>query len=167
MINNAENNTVNHLVNEDVFSILLNIFYSFQWNVGSCTLLNPQQHNDATCATSLTLVNIAFETLREDFVPEEIAILQNDFCKYLLQWSTTHDLIILNLTLRVIFNLFQSMRNHLKIPLEVFLTSVHLRILDPSSSATNEEREVALESLLEFCQEVALMQDKATHGLVD
>ena len=45
MINNAENNTVNHLVNEDVFSILLNIFYSFQWNVGSCTLLNPQQHS--------------------------------------------------------------------------------------------------------------------------
>ena len=122
-------------------------------------LLNPLQNSDATCATSLTLVNIAFETLREEFTPREIAILQNDFCKYLLQWSTTHDLMLLNLTLRVIFNLFQSMRNHLKVPLEVFLTSVHLRILDPASSATSEEREVALESLLEFCQEVALMQD--------
>ena len=122
-------------------------------------LLNPQLNNDATCATSLTLMNMAFETLREDFTEPEIAILQDDFCKYLLQWSTTHDLMILNLTLRVIFNLFQSMRNHLKVPLEVFLTSVHLRILDPTSSATNEEREVALESLLEFCQEVALMQD--------
>jgi len=122
-------------------------------------LLNPQQNSDATCATSLTLMNMAFETLREDFTAAEIAILHNDFCKYLLQWSTTHDLMILNLTLRVIFNLFQSMRNHLKVPLEVFLTSVHLRILDPTSSATSEEREVALESLLEFCQEVALMQD--------
>lgn len=122
-------------------------------------LLNPQQNNDATCATSLTLMNMAFETLRDEFTLPEIAILQNDFCKYLLQWSTTHDLMILNLTLRVIFNLFQSMRNHLKVPLEVFLTSVHLRILDPTSSATSEEREVALESLLEFCQEVALMQD--------
>jgi len=122
-------------------------------------LLNPQQNNDATCATSLTLMNMAFETLREDFTSTEIKILQNDFCKYLLQWSTTHDLMILNLTLRVIFNLFQSMRNHLKVPLEVFLTSVHLRILEPTSSATSEEREVALESLLEFCQEVALMQD--------
>jgi brefeldin A-resistance guanine nucleotide exchange factor 1 len=73
-------------------------------------LLNPQQNSDAACATSLSLVNIAFETLREEFTQPEIGILQNDFCKYLLQWSTTHDLMILNLTLRVIFNLFQSMR---------------------------------------------------------
>lgn len=123
------------------------------------SLLNPQHHSDATCATSLTLVNIAFETLRENLSPPEIQVLQNELCKYLLQWTTTHDLVILSLTLRVIFNSFQSIRNDLKVPLEVFLTSVHLRILDPSSSASNEEREVALESLLEFCQEPSLMQD--------
>ncbi|PJB54669.1 MAG: hypothetical protein CO099_00355, partial [Bdellovibrio sp. CG_4_9_14_3_um_filter_39_7] len=34
-------------------------------------LLNPQQNNDATCATSLTLMNMAFETLREDFTSTE------------------------------------------------------------------------------------------------
>lgn len=123
------------------------------------SLLNPQEHSDGTCATSLTLVNIAFETLREKLSPPEIVVLQNDLCKYLLQWTTTHDLVILSLTLRVIFNLFQSIRNDLKVALEVFLTSVHLRILDPTSSASNEEKEVALESLLEFCQEPALMQD--------
>jgi golgi-specific brefeldin A-resistance guanine nucleotide exchange factor 1 len=117
-------------------------------------------------ASSLELVNIALETCREPLVWGEIEILQNDVCKYLLQWSsTTHDLYLLSLTLRVIFNLFQSIRNHLKVPLEVFLTSVHLRILnDDDNSATHsyyspEEKEVALESLLEFCQEPALMQD--------
>lgn len=111
------------------------------------------------CVTSLILLNIALETMRQEPSPTEISILQNDLCKHLLQLSTTHDLIILNLTLRVIFNLFQSIRNHLKVPLEVFLTSVHLRILDPTSSSTSEEREVALEGLLEFCQEPSLMQD--------
>jgi hypothetical protein len=62
------------------------------------------------------------------------------------------------LTLRVIFNLFQSIRNHLKVPLEVFLTSVHLRMLEMDVSDA-EEKEVALESVLEFCHEPALMQD--------
>lgn len=67
--------------------------------------------------------------------------------------------MLLSLTLRVIFNLFQTIRNHLKVPLEVFLTSVHLRILnDASNSYFLEEKEVTLGSLLEFCQEPALMQ---------
>lgn len=124
------------------------------------SLTNPQQYSDATCVTSLTLLNIALETMQQSPSQAEITILQNDLCKHLLQLSTTHDLVILSLTLRVIFNLFQSIRNHLKVPLEVFITSVHLRILDQShNEVTNEQREVALESLLEFCQEPALMQD--------
>jgi brefeldin A-resistance guanine nucleotide exchange factor 1 len=121
------------------------------------SLLNPQKNSDAYVVNSLTLVNIALETLTDELTENEIVILQNDMCKFLLSWSTTHDLVILSLTMRVIFNLFQTIRNHLKVPLEVFLTSVHLRILEHSSS--QEEREVALESLLEFCQEPALMKD--------
>ena len=120
-----------------------------------------QQARQVIVASSLTLVNIALETCREPLTADEIHILQNDLFKYLLQWSsTTHDLMLLSLTLRVIFNLFQSIRNHLKVPLEVFLTSVHLRILnDAGHNYSPEEKEVALESLLEFCQEPALMQD--------
>eukprot|EP00934_Nitzschia_sp_Nitz4_P008207 Nitzschia sp. Nitz4//scaffold16_size188269//67850//72484//NITZ4_001790-RA/size188269-augustus-gene-0.91-mRNA-1//-1//CDS//3329538514//8197//frame0 len=121
------------------------------------SLLNPQKNSDAYVVNSLMLVNIALETLTDDLTSNEISILQNDLCKFLLGWSTSHDLVILSLTMRVIFNLFQTISNHLKVPLEVFLTSVHLRILEHSTS--NEEREVALESLLEFCQEPALMKD--------
>jgi brefeldin A-resistance guanine nucleotide exchange factor 1 len=124
------------------------------------TLLNPNQNqnNDAYVINSLTLVNFALETLTPDKLTSvEIGILQKDLCKYLLSWSTTHDLVILSLTMRVIFNLFQTIRNHLKVPLEVFLTSVHLRILEHSGNP--EEREVALESLLEFCREPALIKD--------
>jgi len=123
-------------------------------------LVNPSQSTDRTCVTSLTLVNIALETMKDQPSQAEIAILHNDLCKHLLQWSTTHDLVILSLTLRVIFNLFQTIRNHMKLPLEIFLTSVHLRILDPTiKNFRDEQREVALESLLEFCQEPAMMQD--------
>lgn len=118
-------------------------------------LLNPAEHGLAVTNTALTLVNIALETSSE-LQEEEIDVLQNDLCKYLLLASTTHNLVVLTLTLRVIFNLFDSIRNHLKVPLEVFLTSVHLRILD---TAEDEEREVVLESLLEFCQEPALLND--------
>jgi brefeldin A-resistance guanine nucleotide exchange factor 1 len=121
------------------------------------SLLNPNQNSNAYVVNSLTLVNIALETLTDELTDVEIGILQNDMCKFLLSWSTTHDLVILSLTMRVIFNLFQTIRNHLKVPLEVFLTSVHLRILEHSSIP--EEREVALESLLEFCQEPSLMKD--------
>lgn len=122
------------------------------------SLLNPAVYSEQVIVSSLTAVNIALETCREEPSPAEISILQNDLCKYLLQWSTTHDLLILSLTLRVIFNLFQSISNHLKVPLEVFLTSVHLRMLE-ADVADPEEKEVALESLLEFCHEPALMQD--------
>lgn len=37
---------------------------------------------------------------------------------------------MLALTLRVIFNLFNSMKEHLKVQLEVFFTSAHLCIAD-------------------------------------
>jgi len=118
-------------------------------------LLKPSSSLQVT-NTSLTLLNIALETCRERWQQAEVDVLQNDVCKYLLSTSTTHHLMILTLTLRVIFNLFDSLRNHLKVQLEVFLTSVHLRILEHHD---DDEREVVLESLLEFCQEPALMED--------
>lgn len=122
-------------------------------------LCQPRGQQDLSVTISaLTAVNIALETCREPLIDEEITILQNELCKYLLQWTTSRDLMILSLVLRVIFNLFQSIRNHLKVPLEVFLTSVHLRLVETDKS-TVDEKEIALESLLEFCQEPLLMQD--------
>lgn len=78
---------------------------------------------------------------------------------------------IFSLSLRVVFNLFMSIKNHMKVQLEVFLTSVHLRILahNSTSSVTSTmplspaREELALESLLEFCREPSLMQDLYTN----
>ncbi len=41
--------------------------------------------------------------------------MQGDLCKHLLQNSTSADLTILSLTLRVVFNLFNSIKDHLKV----------------------------------------------------
>jgi hypothetical protein len=60
----------------------------------------------------------------------------------------------------------------MKVQLEVFLTSVHLRILTLTSSQLSSKKysandtakeELALESLLEFCREPSLMQDLYTN----
>jgi len=122
-------------------------------------LIDPRENNESVCILALTLINIALETAPASQIgqfPDLIEIMRHDLCKHLLLLSTWEDLNILSLTLRVIFNLFNSIKDHLKVQLEVFLTSVHLRILDGDQP---ELRELALESLLEFCQEPALMQD--------
>jgi len=136
-------------------------------------LADPLINEDDTCVLALSLVNIALETVLDvDALsvrhPRLLIILQNDLCRNLLRLSTSADLNILGLALRVIFNLFNGIKDHLKVQLEVFLTSVHLRTLSFSTSPTTgeriwssspERRELALESLLEFCREPMLMMD--------
>ena len=104
-----------------------------------------------------------------------ISLLQGVFCKYLIQNSRAEDTQTLSLTLRVIFNLFQSLKSFLKVQLEVFITSVHIRLADTSLSrgyfthrepATSHDflpKEVSLESLLDFCQEPTVMIDLYTN----
>ena len=78
-----------------------------------------------------------------------------DMCRHLLRISQSEDIEVFSLCLRVIYNLFMSIRDHMKIQLEVFLTSVHLRILKSESSSITAKEEMALESLLgtlrDFC----------------
>lgn len=59
-----------------------------------------------------------------------IELLQGNFCKFLIQNSQSEDTAILSLSLRVIFNLFQGLKSFLKVQLEVFFTSVHIRLAD-------------------------------------
>ena len=98
-------------------------------------------------------------------------------CRHLLRASQSDDLAVFSLALRVVFNLFVSIKDHMKVQLEVFLTSVHLRLLTPSQhpqingkgtksssyTASLAKEELALESLLEFCREPSLMEDLYTN----
>ena len=96
-------------------------------------------------------------------------------CRHLLRVSQMDSLEVLGLALRVVFNLFVSIKEHMKVQLEVFLTSVHLRLLHkPATTAVINSNsssarigyareELALESMLEFCREPALMLDLYTN----
>jgi brefeldin A-resistance guanine nucleotide exchange factor 1 len=66
------------------------------------------------------------------------------------------NLYMLSLTLRIVFDLFNTVKQHLKVQLEVFFTSLHLRMLE-SESSTFEQKEMVLESLVEFCNEPSLI----------
>ncbi|TDH72476.1 hypothetical protein CCR75_001268 [Bremia lactucae] len=123
-------------------------------------LISPTENEEMTCVMGLRLINIVLETAGTGLGNHLclVSVLQGDLSKFLLQNSETEELGILSLTLRVVFNLFNSIKDHLKVQLEVFFTSVHMRIID-SPSCSNEQKELALESLLEFCREPALMLD--------
>lgn len=92
-----------------------------------------------TCSTSLSslryglsTINILLEMNGDVFVNYQplIELLQGNFCKFLIQNSQSEDSAILALSLRVIFNLFQGLKSFLKVQLEVFFTSVHIRLAD-------------------------------------
>ncbi|KAL7994551.1 putative Sec7 domain, mon2, dimerization and cyclophilin-binding domain, Sec7 domain superfamily [Plasmopara halstedii] len=123
-------------------------------------LISPTENEEMTCVLGLRLINVVLETAGTGLGNHLclVSVLQGDLSKFLLQNSETEELGILSLTLRVVFNLFNSIKDHLKVQLEVFFTSVHMRIID-SPSCSNEQKELALESLLEFCREPALMLD--------
>eukprot|EP00397_Hematodinium_sp_SG-2012_P000227 GEMP01000227.1.p1 GENE.GEMP01000227.1~~GEMP01000227.1.p1 ORF type:complete len:2191 (-),score=454.71 GEMP01000227.1:1562-8134(-) len=120
----------------------------------------------------LMLLNMALETGGEEVAksPELIEVIQDDICKYLLQNSRTDSLQVLSIVLRAVFNLFNHFKKHLKVQLEVFFTSIHLKIggagargnlahMSNNKVMVYEQRELAMESLLEFCREPELMHE--------
>lgn len=111
-----------------------------------------------THCLGLSLLNVALESGGDEIARSDdlIAVIQDDICKSLLHNSRTASLSVLSLTLRAIFNLFLHFKRHLKVQLEIFFTSVHLKIAG-CGSASYEQRELALESLVEFCREPSLM----------
>ena len=121
---------------------------------------DPSRNDEDAVVLGLRLINIVLEMGGEALgsVPSLVQVMQTDLCKFLLQNSQTEELEILSLTLRVVYNLFNSIKTHLKVQLQVFFTSVHVRICSNASSSA-EQKELALESLLDFCQEPALMVD--------
>jgi hypothetical protein len=116
---------------------------------------------------SLALVNIALEAGGSSLgsIPVLVDMLRGDICRHLLKASQSDNLEVFSLALRVVFNLFMSIKDHIKIQLEVFLSSVHLRLLsfNQASAISLAREELVLESLLEFCREPSLMQDIYTN----
>ena len=116
--------------------------------------------SEASRMLGLSLLNVVLETGGRQIsaCAPLVAVIQHDLSRNLLQNSRTSNLQILSLTLRVVFNMFNSVREHMKVQLEVFFNSIHL-----AESSLPETREMALESLVEFCREPQLMVDIYTN----
>ena len=122
-------------------------------------LIQPNDENNINIRElGLKLINVCLETSGPYLSTHVLLVdvIQNDLCKHLLHNSHTPSLSVLSLTLRIVFDLFISLKKHLKVQLEVFFTSIYLRIGDNKDS-TFEQKELVLESLLEFCREPSLI----------
>lgn len=123
-------------------------------------LINPVdvRNSEQDRILGLRLIRTVLETssTRLGTFPPLIQVVQDELCKYLLQNSQSKNLFVLSLTLRIVFDLFITVKAHLKVQLEVFFTSIHLRIGE-SASSTYPQKELVLESLVEFCKEVSLI----------
>lgn len=130
-------------------------------------LIDLQYQSVSGVVFALTLVNIAIEAGGSAIgsIPILVDILRDDVCRHLFKACQTENIELFSLALRVAFNLFTSIKDHVKIQLEVFIAAVHLKIITtPQGSVTSEAREeLALESLLEFCREPSFMQDLYTN----
>ena len=136
------------------------------------TLMDLQSNSIEEVKFSLSLVNIALEAGGPALscMGPLVDVLRGDVCRHLLRASQSEDLAIFSLALRVVFNLFMSIKDHMKVQLEVFFSSVHLRLLQSNGQLSNQQvaalsarEELALESLLEFCREPSLMYDLYTN----
>lgn len=77
----------------------------------------------------LSLLNVALERGGDAVgkCPLLVEVIQDEICKALLLNARTQSLFLLSVTLRCVFNLFVYLKQHLKIQLEVFFNSIHLR----------------------------------------
>ena len=123
-------------------------------------IINPNQvdSDQSLREFGLRLIIVALETAGHHLNDhrELITILQDDLCRQLLINSQSAHFLILSLTLRVIFDLFNAVKQHIRVQLEVFFISIHLRIAE-SKNTSFEHKELVLESIVEFCREPDLI----------
>ncbi|GAA6008572.1 Sec7 domain-containing protein [Rhodotorula paludigena] len=103
------------------------------------SLLNPhdQQHTDTMRLMALGLLNIAFEVGGRSIgrFPVLRMMVADHLCKHLFQLARSDHPQLLSTSLRVITNIFDTMRPHLKLQQELFLSFLLDRLILPNTSA--------------------------------
>jgi len=98
-------------------------------------ILDPadQMHTDSTRLTALGILNTMFDVAgpRMGDFPSLIALVIDHGCKYLFQLARSDSPGILNLSLRAISTMFETMRPHLKLQQELFLAFTIDRLAPP------------------------------------
>jgi brefeldin A-resistance guanine nucleotide exchange factor 1 len=95
---------------------------------------NDQQHTDSTRLTALGILNAAFEESGPTVAqfPSLKAIVIDPGCKFLFQLARSENNLVLHLALRTISTILDTMRKHLKLQQELFLTFTIDRLSPPN-----------------------------------
>ncbi|KAF9927841.1 GDP/GTP exchange factor for ARF [Linnemannia zychae] len=100
------------------------------------SLLNPhdQQHTDRMRLMALSILDVALEAGGRSITKFNalMTLVADDMCKHLFQLARTDNIPILTLTLRVIATVFDTMKTHLKLQQELFLSFLLDRLSPPA-----------------------------------
>ncbi|VUZ46578.1 unnamed protein product [Hymenolepis diminuta] len=115
-------------------------------------LLNPEKQQDNVIAVALGLLTVAFET-GADFLhacPSILRLISTDLTKYLMMLLYRARMSLFASTLRLSFLLFESLRVHLKLQLEVYFQRLIALISYDNDRINYEQREIALDAVIQL-----------------
>lgn len=118
------------------------------------SLTNPlDRHNtDVMIHMGLSLLTVALESGADHIgqFNSLIYLVKDDMCRHLFLLVQSERLSLMAASLRLCFLLFESMRRHLKLQLEMYLTRLCDMITSDHPRITYEMREIALESIVQL-----------------
>ncbi|KAM0791993.1 hypothetical protein ACM66B_007105 [Microbotryomycetes sp. NB124-2] len=127
------------------------------------SLLNPhdQQHTDSMRLMALGLLNIAFEVAGRDIgrFTSLRTMVADHLCKHLFQLARYDNTHILFNALRIICNIFDTMKSHLKLQQELFLSFLLDRLVLAPSGVGPGARKGDVEAQLDLTTWAATVAD--------
>ncbi|XP_062989291.1 Golgi-specific brefeldin A-resistance guanine nucleotide exchange factor 1 isoform X4 [Elgaria multicarinata webbii] len=116
------------------------------------SLTNPHdRHNsEVMIHMGLQLLTVALELASVANCPSLLGLVKEELCRYLFQLLSVERLNLYSASLRVCFLLFESMREHLKFQLEMYIKKLMDIITVENPKMPYEMKEMALEAIVQL-----------------
>uniref|UniRef100_A0A9J8CAP2 Golgi-specific brefeldin A-resistance guanine nucleotide exchange factor 1 n=1 Tax=Cyprinus carpio carpio TaxID=630221 RepID=A0A9J8CAP2_CYPCA len=116
------------------------------------SLTNPHdRHNsDVMLHMGLQLLNVALEAAHIAPYQSLLCLVKDELCRHLIQLLSVDRMNLYAASIRVCFLLFESMREHLKFQLEMYLKKLMDIITSENPKMPYEMKEMALESIVQL-----------------
>ncbi|XP_053163375.1 Golgi-specific brefeldin A-resistance guanine nucleotide exchange factor 1 isoform X2 [Hemicordylus capensis] len=116
------------------------------------SLTNPHdRHNsEVMIHMGLQLLTVALELATVANCPSLLGLVKEELCRYLFQLLSVERLNLYSASIRVCFLLFESMREHLKFQLEMYIKKLMEIITVENPKMPYEMKEMALEAIVQL-----------------
>ncbi|XP_051506631.1 Golgi-specific brefeldin A-resistance guanine nucleotide exchange factor 1-like isoform X1 [Myxocyprinus asiaticus] len=116
------------------------------------SLTNPHDHHnsDVMMHMGLQLLNVALEATHIAPYHSLLYLVKDELCRHLIQLLNMDRMNLYAASIRVCFLLFESMREHLKFQLEMYLKKLMDIITSENPKMPYEMKEVALEAIVQL-----------------